>query len=253
LRSVTGEACAPTVPRAAGDSKVARGASRRQRQARLTSPLTPPGGAPAVPDVEVVERIAGSPGGPPAAADGGTSDEALMLAYAAGDVGAFDALYARHKGPLYRYFSRQLAPEHAHDCFQTLWMKVIDARAEYRPDAPLSSYLFTVARNVLMDHYRRHRRHPLESSEDPDTLTTEDAGDPTLSAFERARLKERLLDLVRELPFAQREAWLLQQESGLSQQEICRLTGTTEEGLKSRLRYARQKLKTGLNAYVRQN
>lgn len=187
------------------------------------------------------------------AANGAGSDEALMSAYAAGDATAFDALYARHKGPLYRYFSRQLPDDQARDCFQTLWLKVINARASYRPDAPLASWLFTVAHNVLMDHYRQIGRRPLDGDEDPDELAADGDEDPLLTEFERQRLKGRLLGLIRELPFVQREAWLLQQESGLSAQEIARLTGTTQEGLKSRLRYARQKLKTGLRAYAQQN
>jgi RNA polymerase sigma-70 factor (ECF subfamily) len=186
-------------------------------------------------------------------ANGEKSDEALMAAYAAGDPAAFDVLYGRHKGPLYRYFSRQLPEDQARDCFQTLWLKVINARGDYRPDAPLVSWLFAVARNVLMDHYRRSNRKPPGGDEDPDELAGDEDDDPVLAEIERQRLKDLLLDLVRGLPFVQREAWLLHQESGLSASEIARLTGTTPEGLKSRLRYARQKLKTGLRAYARQN
>lgn len=186
-------------------------------------------------------------------ANGAASDEALMAAYAEGDPAAFDVLYGRHKGPLYRYFSRQLPEDQARDCFQTLWLKVINARGDYRPDAPLVSWLFAVARNVLMDHYRRSGKSPPDADEDPDELAGDEDGDPVLVEIERQRLKDRLLELVARLPFVQREAWLLNQESGLSAAEIAQLTGTTPEGLKSRLRYARQKLKTGLRAYARQN
>ena len=64
-------------------------------------------------------------------------------------------------------------------------------------------------------------------------------------------LKEKLRGELHKLPVAQRTAWLLQQESGLSLEEIARLSQATVEGIKSRLRYANQKLKSGMQKYVR--
>jgi len=197
---------------------------------------------------------------PPAAQSSTKSsptDEALMIAYCAGDAAAFDALYERHKGPLFRYFARQLPAAEANDCFQSVWLKLINARAGYLPSAPLVNYLFTLAHNVLMDHFRASGRL---LTTDPEALEalTEASGDSAgsldgIDEIQRSRLREKLYTLIHKLPFHQREAWLLQQESNLSQQEIAMVTATSEEGVKSRLRYARQKLKAGLKAYVRQN
>lgn len=175
-------------------------------------------------------------------------DEALMVAYARGDASAFDLLYDRHKGPLYRYFTRQLPESEAHDCFQALWEKLIGNRDRYRPDSAFRSYLFTIAHNVLMDHFRKQGRIGPESETQPDELSHGDGGPE--SQQERRELIERLHGLVRALPNHQREAWLLRQETSFSTQEIARVTGTSAEGVKSRLRYAREKLKKGLARYV---
>ena len=179
---------------------------------------------------------------------GAQSDESLMLAYADGDAGAFDVLYDRHKGPLYRYFSRQLSAAEANDCFQILWEKLIGNRDRYRPESTFRSYLFTIAHNVLMDHYRRQGRIGPESDTEPDALEQIDA-DPEVQ-HERRQLLDRLHDLIRRLPNHQREAWLLRQETTFSTAEIAEVTGTSEEGVKSRLRYAREKLKQGMARYA---
>ncbi len=190
---------------------------------------------------------AGAPGETARATTDGT-DEALMLAYVNGDALSFDELYGRHRGPLYRYFRRQLPESEANDCFQTLWEKLIERRDRYRPDGSFRSYLFTIAHNVLMDHYRRQGRLGADTEMDPDALVSNEPGPD--SSRERAELREILHGLIRALPVHQREAWLLRQETAFSNLEIARVTGTSEEGVKSRLRYARDRLKAGMARYV---
>src|SRR6185295_20094478 len=84
-----------------------------------------------------------------------TRDEDLMLAYAAGDAAAFDALYARHKGGLYRYVLRQCTHAGvAEELFQDVWMNVLRARASYVPSARFATWLYRIAHNRLIDHWR---------------------------------------------------------------------------------------------------
>ena len=84
-----------------------------------------------------------------------TRDEDLMLAYAAGDAAAFDALYARHKGGVYRYLLRHCGHAGvADELFQDVWMNVIRARARYVPSAKLTTWLYRIAHNRLIDHWR---------------------------------------------------------------------------------------------------
>jgi RNA polymerase sigma-70 factor (ECF subfamily) len=181
------------------------------------------------------------------------SDEDLMLAYAAGDAAAFDALYARHKGGVYRYLLRQCrGGATAEELFQDVWMNLIRARTTYAPTAKFTTWLYRLAHNRLIDHYRASGHLTLVSADD-------DAHEEAVAALPGARgddpevrtenreLGERLRAAVGALPPAQREAFLLQQEAGLSLAEIAELTGVGTETVKSRLRYALAKLRRDLD------
>ena len=83
------------------------------------------------------------------------SDEHLMLAYAGGDSAAFETLYSRHKGPLYRYVLRSVKGRgEAEELFQDIWMKVVEAASRYAPQAKFTTWLYTVAHHRLVDHWR---------------------------------------------------------------------------------------------------
>ena len=186
-------------------------------------------------------------------ASAATSDEDLMLAYAAGDAAAFDALYARHKGGVYRYLLRQCRQGVAVDeLFQDVWMNLIRARGSYTPSAKFATYLYRLAHNRLIDHYRASGRVRLVSADD-------EAHEEAVAALPAARglepearaehlaLGDRLKGAVASLPPLQRDAFLLQQEAGLSLNEIAELTGVGVETVKSRLRYAVNKLRNDLS------
>ena len=186
-------------------------------------------------------------------ASAATSDEDLMLAYAAGDAAAFDALYARHKGGVYRYLLRQCRQGVAVDeLFQDVWMNLIRARASYTPSAKFATYLYRLAHNRLIDHYRASGQVRLVSADD-EAHEEAVAALPAASSLEpetRAEyreLGERLKGAVASLPPLQRDAFLLQQEAGLSLNEIAELTGVGVETVKSRLRYAVNKLRNDLS------
>ena len=94
-------------------------------------------------------------------------DEDLMLAYAAGDAAAFDTLYARHKGGVYRYLLRQCRQGGvADELFQDVWMNLIRARASYVPSAKFTTWLYRLAHNRLIDHYRASGQVSLVSADD---------------------------------------------------------------------------------------
>jgi RNA polymerase sigma factor (sigma-70 family) len=186
-------------------------------------------------------------------ASAATSDEDLMLAYAAGDAAAFDALYARHKGGVYRYLLRQCRHGAAVDeLFQDVWMNLIRARAAYTPTAKFATYLYRLAHNRLIDHYRASGQVSLVSADDEaheDAVAALPASrglEPEMRA-ENRQLGERLRSAVAALPPPQRDAFLLQQEAGLSLNEIAELTGVGVETVKSRLRYAVNKLRSELS------
>ena len=179
-------------------------------------------------------------------------DEELMSRYRFGDAGAFEVLYKRHKGPLYRYLLRQCGvAAQAEELFQDVWFKVIRARKRYEARAKFTTYLYHLAHNRLIDHYRRARTGvPISYNDDPDEPLLEQVADSPArepdNELDRRRLGQRLLAQIAALPEAQREAFLLREESGLSLEEIAKVTGVNAETAKSRLRYALNKLRQGL-------
>ncbi len=181
------------------------------------------------------------------------SDEHLMLRYQQGDAGAFDILYQRHKGPLYRYLTRLLAHDQtAEEIYQDVWLRLIQARSRYQASASFRTYLFQIARNRALDHFRSQRRRPQLATHDPaDTDELPDAQQLDVADLvHNHSCLARLLELVRDLPDAQRDVFLLKEEAGLSLQEIAALSTENVEAVKSRLRYAIAKLRTGLREFL---
>src|ERR1700733_11525957 len=83
-------------------------------------------------------------------------DATLMVRYRDGDTQAFTALYARHKGPLYRYLLRQVRNAGAAaDLFQEVWSRLIATRGRYEARAKFATYLFHIAHNCSVDFFRR--------------------------------------------------------------------------------------------------
>jgi RNA polymerase sigma factor (sigma-70 family) len=167
-------------------------------------------------------------------------DEQLMLAYGGGDAAAFETLYKRHRGRLYRFVVRSIKSRAvAEELFQEVWMRVIEARASYAPKARFTTWLYTIAHNRMVDHWRRAGLSVVSlDGED----VSDGAGDPARHAEARQALA-RFAAALEALPPAQREVFLLHEEAGLSLAEIAVATGANEEAAKSRLRYAMAKLK----------
>ena len=178
---------------------------------------------------------------------GEPTDEELMLAYAAGDVTAFQTLYSRHRGPLFRHLQRQLRdPGLAEEFFQDTWQRVITARDRYRPEAKFSTWLYQIAHNRVTDHWRAKQHRPSapeDAAELAERVPDPETPERTLSAFEERRRLQRALE---ELPDDQREVVLLRLEQELSLEEIGEITGAGRETVKSRLRYAMEKLRARL-------
>lgn len=179
-------------------------------------------------------------------------DEDLMLAYAAGDLTAFDYLYARHRGGLFRFISRQCSDRAvAEELYQEVWSGLIQGRQRYRPEARFATWLYTLAHNRLVDWYRRNSKvvwtsfGGSEEEQGLDEPVATRVAQPEVQAESR-ELAARMLQLLDQMPPPQREAYLLHEEGGLSIEEIATAACISIEAAKSRLRYAIAKLRLGL-------
>ncbi len=161
-----------------------------------------------------------------------------------GGAAAFDDLYGRYKDRTWRYFRRQLNDDPARDCQQELWMKLIERRDTYSPQGKFDAYLFSMAHSVMVDAQRKHLRvvdRATDASIDIDTLRSQSGTEPE-RADTLSRAIGALKNAITRLPISQRNTFVLHQESGLSYAAIAEATDTTAETVKSRLRYARNKL-----------
>ncbi len=185
------------------------------------------------------------------------SDEMLMLRYQRGDTEAFRTLLLRHRMGVttfaYRYVSDAGVAE---DVFQDAFLRLIRRAKHYRPKAKFTTLLYTIVRNLCIDHLRKmeHRRHqsldaPLRradgESESLEKMLSSGAPTGARSAF-RKELQKLLTRAIEELPDEQREVFLLREYDDLKFREIAKIARTTTNTVKSRMRYALANLRKSL-------
>jgi len=178
--------------------------------------------------------------------DAEISDENLMLSYCNGDADAFEVLYQRHKSPLYRFILRQSGQEFVEELFQDIWLKVINSRMSYQVTASFKTWLYHIARNRIIDHYRRQNFRPVNNDSDKLSAISVDEHVQPENQLEAGNQHELLMVAIAKLPRDQKEAFLLKEEVGLGIEEIANITGVSYEAAKSRLRYAFKKLRDQL-------
>ncbi len=184
------------------------------------------------------------------------TDESLMLRYAAGNLQAFNLLYDRHAMGVWRYVLRSVRVQAvADDVLQDVWFALARQAPHYQPTAKFKTWLFTLAHNRLVDYFRTAKQHVSLDGEEDDSVAlvqtlAANSGFGPLRRLESKEQAQALLDAIEQLPFAQREAFMLQAEAGMDVQEIAKTTGVSFETAKSRLRYARIRLKELLQEYA---
>lgn len=204
-----------------------------------------------VPAFGDVPQVAAAPSATSAPAE--ADDATLMVRYRDGDARAFEILYRRHKGPLYRYLQRLCRNQDAaNDLFQEVWSKVIASRERYEVRAQFNTFLFRIAHNCAVDYFRRAGRQQLGKMDDvtelQEVLPASSVQQPEAAASE-SEVRASFQRALSQLPAEQRDAFLLYEETGLSLEEIGKVTGVAMETAKSRLRYALGKLRAALEVH----
>lgn len=195
------------------------------------------------------------------AARGEATDEMLMVRYQRGDAHAFGELLRRYKTPIYNFVMRHVRqPQTAEDITQDVFLRVVQNAAEFKHEARFSTWLYTIARNLCVDQLRKasHRRHPsldqpAGNSDDARPLG-ESISDPHPGASVERRatsnqVADRIVRAVDALPDDQREVFLLREIGNLPFKDIAEIVGVGENTVKSRMRYALERLKQALSEF----
>lgn len=173
------------------------------------------------------------------------SDESLLARYREGDGAAFEILYTRHRQGLYRFLlGLSGSAERAEEVYQETWLSLIRSASQPQGRATFRTWLYQIARNRLIDHWRKHGVHqPLHDSYDEQAHGLADETSDPEQLLSLSRDSQRLDTALQTLPADQREVFLLRAYSDLDLPQIAALTETPLETVKSRLRYAQQKLR----------
>jgi RNA polymerase sigma-70 factor (ECF subfamily) len=189
------------------------------------------------------------------------SDEQLLVSYARGEMEAMEVLLARYKRPVFHFVLRHLGDRaRAEDLLQETFLRVVEHASSFEGSASLRTWLYRIARNLCVDELRRrkHRKHP-----SLDAKQGSAQGEGGQSLYERLPLNEagpdrrvvdrdlahRMSEAIAQLPEDQREVFLMRQVQNLSFKEIGDVTGVSENTVKSRMRYALERLQRALSDY----
>jgi RNA polymerase sigma-70 factor, ECF subfamily len=186
------------------------------------------------------------------------SDEALMEAFQKGDVHSFEELLTRHRKPVMNFLYRQVGNEAlAEDLLQEVFLRIIQGGPTYKAQAKFTTWLYTIARNLCVDNARRAKHRKARSLDQPvgedgkgtmgDFVPDKGAG-PDRQAIGR-QLQGRIAEAIETLPEDQREVFLLREYLNLPFKEIADIVGCPENTVKSRMRYALERLRQELDEY----
>ncbi len=189
------------------------------------------------------------------------TDEVLMTRYQSGDRTAFALLVRRHKTPVFNFILRQIRSSSvAEDITQDVFVRVVQNASEFRHSSRFSTWVYTIARNLCIDHLRKMalRRHPSldqpsREAEDGPTLGERTRDEHHGASVDRVaigrELSAHIQRAVEDLPDDQREVFLLREVGNVPFKDIADMIGVSENTIKSRMRYALERLQKALGEY----
>lgn len=145
----------------------------------------------------------------------------LMVAYQAGRLDAFEALYVALSGDVRRYFAQIVRdPAVTADLAQETFLEIHRSRHTYMPPLPVRPWVFGIARHVRWRHRRLTMRRARHEDAHIDAAAAADAGGAASAAPMPAIHPRDLETALADLPRTRRDAWVLHHVHGFSFQEI---------------------------------
>jgi len=187
------------------------------------------------------------------------TDEQLMQAFREGNARAFELLLARHERKVWNFLRRSVDPTTAEDLLQEVFLRVIKAQAasvDWKGEAKFTTWVYAIARNLCIDHARRAVHRDARSLDGP-TRAEDEAGETLHERLAHGardaeglasdgQVRARVEEAVAALPPDQREVFLLREVMDMPFAEIAAVVGAPEPTVKSRMRYALERLREAL-------
>ena len=188
------------------------------------------------------------------------ADEELVRRFNDGESRAFEILLQRYRRPLYNFVLRSVRnQDRADELIQDVFLKIVQKSSDFKGNSKFSTWMYTIARNLCIDNsrkmvFRRHRSldAPMRSDgeEGPSLLDRVASDDPGVHRDAIAQdLRLKIAEAVEELPDDQREVFLMRQLQGMPFKAIADIVGVPENTVKSRMRYALERLQRALCEY----
>jgi RNA polymerase sigma-70 factor, ECF subfamily len=180
---------------------------------------------------------------------GRASDEELMRRAQNGDGQAFSLLYERYNSAVLSYLYRMLGNvEDVESIGQEVFLRAYRFAPTYRFPEKLSTWLFTITRNLAINNARRRKRSPVRNVTELNLEGVEVSGDPYQVAkaatddIEKQEEITRVLKALEDLPTDQKEVIVLGVFQDLSYAQMEEITGTKAVTLRSRMFHGLRKL-----------
>ncbi len=171
-----------------------------------------------------------------------TSDKALMMKVKEGDLDKLGLLFERYNRALYNFFYRMTTESQlSEDLVQSVFERMLKYRNTYTGEGAFTTWMFSIARNAHIDHYRQNKRHSHNDVFDDDRI-----GElpPEYGEVDERVRKKNILELaLSKLAPEKKEVVLLSRYEGLNYQEIAEIQGATESAIKVRMFRAMKELK----------
>lgn len=171
-----------------------------------------------------------------------TSDKALMMKVKRGDLDKLGLLFERYNRPLFSFFYRMCKDcDLSEDLVQSVFERILKYRETYTGNGKFTTWMFSIARNAHIDHYRKEKRSELPVEIDEERL---EAAEDESVVIDQKEQKKNLLEIALDrLDEDKREIIILSRYEGLKYKEIADILDTTEGAIKVKMFRAMKELK----------